>query len=476
MSGLNRLFSVISVIGLVSLPCMASAAEKWATPGFAAGWKNYANGYRPLSAVKSGDVVTVSGLVARSGGQWGHIATLPADMRPRKRLIFNVNTHDRTSRVDVLTNGQIHFITGQTGYNWVSLDGISFVTGKTYPLPLTPGWQNYGGGYAAANELKVGNTVTLSGLVKPGAGNVIATLPNHLRPAKRHIFNVNSHDKTSRVDVLPNGQVIWVHRAPARGWVSLDGIRFEQKPGQPLQLVNGWSNYQDGYATATATRIGNRISINGLLRAGRWGHMATLPKGMCPEQRLIFNANNHNRSSRVDIWPDCRIVWAAGGRDHGWVSLEGLSFVQKTGGGSAAAPKTATVKLPWKRVSGQAIDISVSAKGQAWVVGSNGSAYRWDGRTWVNAGGRGITRIAAGPNGAVWVVANGTQLWRYDGRSWQNQNRAARDVSVSAEGTVWILGNRKGPGGYDIWHNRKGRWQRIGGTGVAIAADPKGDA
>lgn len=332
MSVLSRLCAVTALAVLISSPHIAAAADKWVTPGFAPGWKNYGGDFRPVSAVKSGNVVTVSGLAARTNGKWGHIATLPSDMRPKKRLIFNVNTHERTARVDVRTNGHIHFRVGQTAYNWVSLDGISFVTGKTYPLPLTAGWQNYGNGYTTANELKVGNTITLGGLVKPGSGSVIATLPGHLRPAKRHIFNLNSHDKTSRVDVLPNGQVVWVYRAPARDWVSLNGIRFQQKQGRALQLVNGWKNYQDGYAAATATRIGNRVSVNGLLRAGKWGHMANLPKGMCPEKQLIFNLNNDKNSARVDVYPDCRVGWLAGGRDSGWLSLEGISFVLKTGG------------------------------------------------------------------------------------------------------------------------------------------------
>jgi hypothetical protein len=337
MSVLLRAGMTLTLVAMILIPHAARAADKWVTPGFASGWTNYGQDFRSVSAVKSGNAVTVSGLAKRTNGKWGHIATLPGDMRPKKRLIFNLNTHNRTARVDVLPNGQIHFVAGQTAYNWVSLDGISFVTGKTYPLKLTSGWQNYGGEYAAANELKVGNTITLGGLIKPGAGNIIATLPGHLRPAKRHIFNLNSHDKTSRVDVLPNGQIVWVFRAPSRGWVSLDGIRFERKSGRNLKMVNGWKNYQGVYATATATRIGNRVSVNGLLRAGKWGHMANLPTGMCPEKQLIFNVNNDKYASRVDVYPDCRVVWLAGGRDFGWLSLEGISFVLKSGGGGISS-------------------------------------------------------------------------------------------------------------------------------------------
>lgn len=486
MSGLSRLVTAAALALLIAHPHSASAADKWATPSFASGWKDFAREYRPVSAVKSGNVITVSGLAARTNGKWGHIATLPSDMRPKNRLIFNVNTQDRTARVDVLPNGQIHFITGRTAQNWVSLDGISFITGKTYPLKLTPGWRNYGNGYTAANELKVGNTVTLGGLVVPGAGNVIATLPAHLRPAKRHIFNLNSHDKTSRVDVLPDGRVIWVHRAAARGWVSLDGIRFERKPGRNLQPVNGWKNYQDGYATATATRVGNRISVNGLLRAGRWDHMANLPKGMCPEKRLIFNLNNHDRSSRVTVQPDCRIFWSAGGKNHGWLSLEGISFVigKPAGTKIASQPKTPAQPsaLSWVKVPGGATDIAVGANGAVWVVGGNSlktgnDIYQYIGHNkWRRMPGA-ATRIAVDPKGNAWIVDKNRKIHRWDGGAWHVVPGAANDIAIGADGTVWVIGADKRSGGFTIWrYLGNNRWKNIPGDAARIAVDPKGNA
>lgn len=486
MSLLSRLCTAAALAVLIAGPSTASAADKWVTPGFAPGWKNYGQTFRPVSAVKSGNVVTVSGLAARTSGKWGHIATLPSDMRPKKRLVFNLNTHERTARVDVLPNGQIQFVTGQTAHNWVSLDGISFITGKTNPLNLTAGWQNYSGGYATANTLKVGNTITLGGLVKPGAGNVIATLPAHLRPAKRHIFNLNSHDKTSRVDVLPNGQVIWVYRAPARGWVSLDGIRFERKPGRALQMVNGWKNYQDGYAAATATRIGNRISVNGLLRAGRWGHMANLPKGMCPEKQLIFNLNNDKYTARVDVYPDCRIVWLAGGRDFGWLSLEGISFVigKPTGAQIASAPKTPVKSSPlsWAKVPGGATDIAVGANGAVWIVGGNrkktgNDIYQYVGHNkWRRMPGA-ATRIAVDPKGNAWIVDRNRKIHRWDGGAWQTVPGGAHDIAVGANGTVWVIGADKRSGGFTIWrYLGNNKWKNVPGDAARIAVDPKGNA
>ena len=446
-TGVAVLVSFFLIIVLVA-PSVAQAADQRGKVTLASGWTHYASGYRPVSVAKSGNVVTVSGLLRKvGGGKWAHVATLPSGMRPSKRLIFNVNTQDRTARVDVLPNGQIYFITGKTTHGWLSLEGISFVVGKTHPLKLTSGWQNYGGGYANANELKVGNTVTIGGLVKPGSGTVIATLPGHLRPLKRHIFNLNSHDKTSRVDVLPNGQIIWVYRAPSRGWVSLDGIRFQRKPGRALQLVNGWKQYAGGYAPGTVTRVGNRISVNGLLRSGRWGHAANLPKGMCPESRLIFNLNNHERTSRVDVLPDCRIIWVAGGKGHGWLSLEGVSFVLKKGGATAAKappkPKSSPgISIPWKTLAGKAIDIDVGPNGTAWIVSTNKSIWRWDGRQFKKMTG-GAKRIAVDPQGNAWFVNQNRDIYRFNGKSWQKIQGKAFDIDVGANGTVWIIGSNK---------------------------------
>ena len=42
--------------------------------------------------------------------------------------------------------------------------------------------------------------------------------------------------------------------------------------------------------------------------------------------RLIFDVNNHETSCRVDVPPDGLVTWHAGGHNHGWVSLAGITF------------------------------------------------------------------------------------------------------------------------------------------------------
>ena len=74
-------------------------------------------------AVK-GSICIVDGLVR--GSVWGKIAQLPSNCRPSKRLIFNLNNHAKTARVDVLPSGDIIWAGGGKDHAWISLSGIAF--------------------------------------------------------------------------------------------------------------------------------------------------------------------------------------------------------------------------------------------------------------------------------------------------------------------------------------------------------------
>ena len=60
------------------------------------------------------------------------IATLPPGCRPKEQLVFNLNNHARTIRVDVLPNGDVQWfagggIEGGGSNEWISLNGIILV-------------------------------------------------------------------------------------------------------------------------------------------------------------------------------------------------------------------------------------------------------------------------------------------------------------------------------------------------------------
>ena len=97
---------------------------------FASTWTNYASGYHHGMWYKIGNIVILQGLVKSSNfNGYKHIATLPKTCCPKERLIFNLDHHGDSFRVDIETNGKISWINGNAGnkHNWISLNGTIFV-------------------------------------------------------------------------------------------------------------------------------------------------------------------------------------------------------------------------------------------------------------------------------------------------------------------------------------------------------------
>ena len=92
-------------------------------------------------------------------------------------------------------------------------------------------------------------------------------------------------------------------------------------------LKSGWVPYGGSWEAPSYTLVDGECLVQGFIRGGSWGHIATLPAGCRPYKRLIFNLNNHQYTSRVDVLRDGRVYWVGGGRSHGWLSLTGISFV-----------------------------------------------------------------------------------------------------------------------------------------------------
>jgi hypothetical protein len=298
------------------------------------GWRGYGHGYAAPTTTKLGHVCVVSGLIRRRGMR-NPLATLPSDCRPKKRLIFNVNNHQFTLRLDVLTNGQIHFVAGHWHHGWLNLDGIQFATGAHKNLPYASRWRAYGHGYGGATYSKQGPICVVEGLIKHGHWrHPMVILPKDCRPKKRLIFNQNNHRRTARVDVQTNGKVTWHAGGHSHHWISLGGMMFATDEGRALPLRTHWQAYGHGYGnTISVTKVGKLCLVSGLLRGRYWGHsMAVLPNDCRPSGRLIFNMNNHQYTARVDVLPDGRIFWQGGGHHHGWVSVSGMTVHTAQGG------------------------------------------------------------------------------------------------------------------------------------------------
>lgn len=149
------------------------------------------------------------------------------------------------------------------------------------------------------------------------------------------------------------------------------------------------------------------------------------------------------------------------------------SGVTSTPARPVARPKPQRVTaLPWQIMPGLAVDVSVAANGAPWLAGTDGAAYVWNGRAWIKAGGREISRVAADPKDGIWVTTKKNQVWRYRAGTWKKLVGVALDIGVGANGMAWVVGN-DGAG----WRWTGKTWKRAGGRNfVRIAVDPKGNA
>ena len=290
----------------------------------ASGWVNYGGDYDTARVSKSGNLVTVTGLI--KNGKYGHVGTLPRGFTPSKRLIFDLSNHAKSARIDVLKDGRILWVAGGKDHKWLSLSGITFNVASTGRLKLASGWATYGGDYGTPTFAKAGNVVTVSGLIKNGKYGHLATLPRGFAPPKRLIFDLNNHAKSARIDVLKDGRILWVTGGKDHKWLSLSGIKFSVKPNGTVKLASGWRAYGGDYQGATFAKSGRIVTVAGLIKNGKYGHLGTLPRGFTPAKRLIFDLSNHGKSARIDVLPDGRVIWVTGGKDHKWLSLSGVSF------------------------------------------------------------------------------------------------------------------------------------------------------
>ena len=87
---------------------------------------NYGSGYNPFQIFKINNFIKFSGLINCTLGQT--IFQLPENCRPNGQLIFSCCSNDKAIRVDVCANGNVYPY--GSGNAWLSLDNISFLSGK----------------------------------------------------------------------------------------------------------------------------------------------------------------------------------------------------------------------------------------------------------------------------------------------------------------------------------------------------------
>ena len=296
-------------------------------------WNAYGSVYGNPIFSESDGICILEGAI--KGGDWGLLATLPEDCRPEKRITFGVNNHEESTRVDVFPNGEVKYIAGGKSNGWLSLTGIKFVTktGQKSQLVLLHGATNYGEDYENASYSKINGECVLGGSIRKGSSWEVALLPEECRPEKALVFNVNNNECTMRLDIYEDGKIEAI-TGGCHDWVSLNGVSFipwdakVSSVALASSLENNWVPYEGGafWEAPTYTLMNGECVVQGLVQGGSWDHIATLPEDCRPYNKLIFNLNNHQYSSRVDVSPDGRVDWVAGGQSHGWISLSGVRF------------------------------------------------------------------------------------------------------------------------------------------------------
>ena len=149
-----------------------------------------------------------------------------------------------------------------------------------YTPTLQNGWgsfnfQNYSThAYTKTNA----NVIVLKGVVSGGNTNIdtpIFTLPPGYRPPHRLVFQTDTAGSASRVDIMPNGDVL-VNRVNS-SWLVLDGIRFIASTASytwttyPEPFLNNWKNYDNAgpWAPLRSTLdSAGRAHVQGFISSG----------------------------------------------------------------------------------------------------------------------------------------------------------------------------------------------------------------
>jgi len=216
----------------------------------------------------------------------------------------------------------------------------------------TPVWQNYGGGYSTIGYTKTSDDVVmLKGMIKGGyttPDTPICKLPAEYAPSKRLQFQNASNDTTGRLDVWPNGDVVF--NTGSSGWYSLDGANFVANTASysftsiPLIPVasggGGWANFGNNFYDASSTLDGTgRVHTVGLIKGGAYTNdtpVAQLPAGQWPAQYQHFPARGPG-FNYMGIRQNGNIN-AKGIGPNDWYSIQSMFYPSGFGGWTEMLP------------------------------------------------------------------------------------------------------------------------------------------
>jgi hypothetical protein len=233
-------------------------------------------------------------------------------------------------------------------------------------------------------------TGVVRGESRPG---VFAVMPDMCKPTGRIMFAQLGDGYSARVDVKADGELHWVAGTNGRFWLTLGGMIYTVSDQISLNLRNGWAPFGEAEWRPPGVRVqGDLCVVSGLVKNSDWkAHVsASLLRLRCARATrsdpAVPSAHAHARRSptcprsatprrvsssraptttafRVSTW---RPMWVASARacacataSHtrvraaqgaivhsggasawGWVSLDGIAYVNKAG-------KDLTLAMGW---------------------------------------------------------------------------------------------------------------------------------
>jgi len=135
--------------------------------------------------------------------------------------------------------------------------------------------------------------------------------------------------------------------------------------------------------------------------------------------------------------------------------------------------------LGWRRIPGRANDIGIGADGSVWALGTTErqggyEIFRYTGFGWQRVHGTGV-RIDVDPYGIPWIVNHDDDIFRLINGYWEELPGLAKDISVGADGSVWVIGSDRREGGYGIYRWDDYGWTRVRGSARQISVGPDGE-
>jgi hypothetical protein len=157
-------------------------------------------------------------------------------------------------------------------------------------------------------------------------------------------------------------------------------------------------------------------------------------------------------------------------------------FSAVAGSGQAEPAAPTAINIAWSSLPGQMRDIGVGGVDEqaVWAVGGESvpggfEVSFWTGSAWDIVEGVGAVAIDVGPTGFPWIVTRENQIFEWTGADFVERPGQARDIGVGADGSVWMIGTKPAPGGYEIYRWTETSWEEVPGGAVAIDVLANGD-